>query len=146
MMALALTRLPMNSLLRGMAEMAQASEKQGRFARVRGLFGAMTLSRRKVATVAAAVLAVGVGYHVVFGANGLTVYELKRQETHALNAQMQELQRENDRLKDHVARLQDDPNAIEHQAREELHYTRPGEVIYALPAAPQGDASDSAGK
>ena len=51
-----------------------------------------------------------------------------------LNQQMQELQRENDRLKSHVDRLQSDPNAIEHQAREELHYTRPGEVIYALPA------------
>jgi cell division protein FtsB len=30
-------------------------------------------------------------------------------------------------------RLESDPNAIEHQEREELHYTRPGEVIYALP-------------
>jgi cell division protein FtsB len=29
--------------------------------------------------------------------------------------------------------LKSDPNAIEHQAREELHYTRPGEVIYTLP-------------
>jgi cell division protein FtsB len=35
-----------------------------------------------------------------------------------------------------VDRLQSDPNAIEHQAREELHYTRPGEVIYTLPDAP----------
>jgi cell division protein FtsB len=31
--------------------------------------------------------------------------------------------------------LQNDPGAIEHQAREELHYTRAGEVIYTLPAA-----------
>jgi cell division protein FtsB len=38
-------------------------------------------------------------------------------------------------LKGHVDRLQSDPNAIEHQAREELHYTRPGEVIYTLPAS-----------
>jgi cell division protein FtsB len=29
--------------------------------------------------------------------------------------------------------LQEDPDAIEHQAREELHYTRPGEVIVTLP-------------
>jgi cell division protein FtsB len=47
---------------------------------------------------------------------------------------MQELQRENARLKGHVDRLQSDPSAIEHQAREELHYTRAGEVIYTLPA------------
>jgi cell division protein FtsB len=73
-----------------------------------------------------------VGYHVVFGANGLTVYEQKRQETRLLNQQMLDLQHENDLLSAHVNRLQNDPNAIEHQAREELHYTRPGEVIYTL--------------
>ena len=82
----------------------------------------------------------GVGYHVIFGANGLTVYERKREETHLLNTQLQTLQRENEMLKSHVGRLQSDPDAIEHEAREELHYTRPGEVIYTLPSAPQGDS------
>jgi cell division protein FtsB len=89
--------------------------------------------RRRLATVAAAVLAVGVAYHVVFGHNGLTVYEQKRHETHALTQQLNDLTQENDRLQSHVERLQSDPNAIEHQAREELHYTRPGEVIVTLP-------------
>lgn len=88
---------------------------------------------RKVATGAAALLAVGLGYHVVFGQNGITVYQQKRQETQSLDRQLQSLQRENELLKEHVERLQNDPNAIEHQAREELHYTRPGEVIYTLP-------------
>jgi cell division protein FtsB len=27
------------------------------------------------------------------------------------------------------------PDAIEHEAREKLHYAKPGEVIYTLPAA-----------
>ena len=53
-----------------------------------------------------------------------------------LQSQLRSLQRENELLKGHVERLQSDPNAIEHQAREELHYTRPGEVIYTLPATP----------
>ena len=92
------------------------------------------MERRKLATVAAAALALGVAYHVVFGANGLTVYEQKRHESQLLGLQMQELQQENDLLTGRVNRLQSDPNAIEHQAREELHYTRPGEVIYALPS------------
>lgn len=91
------------------------------------------LGRRKAATVAAAALALGVGYHVVFGANGLTAFEQKRQETHRLQQEMLELQRQNDLLQSHVQRLQTDPEAIEHQAREELRYTRPGEIIYALP-------------
>jgi cell division protein FtsB len=89
--------------------------------------------RRRFATVAAAVLAVAVGYHVVFGQNGLIAYETKKQETKSLAEQMQTLTEENDALQGHVERLQHDPGAIEHQAREELHYTRPGEVIVTLP-------------
>jgi cell division protein FtsB len=92
--------------------------------------------RRKAATAAAAALALLMGYHVVFGQNGLTAYEHKRQDAHDLQQQMQALQSENDRLRGHVDRLQNDPGAIEHQAREELHYTRAGEVIYTLPADP----------
>jgi cell division protein FtsB len=91
---------------------------------------------RKVVTGAAAILALAMGYHVIFGQNGLTVYQQKRQDAQSLDRQLHSLQRENDLLKGHVERLQNDPNAIEHQAREELHYTRPGEVIYTLPSSP----------
>ena len=94
------------------------------------------VSRRKVATVAAAVLALGVGYHVVFGRNGLIVYEQKRMDAKTLDGELRTLERENEQLKGHVDRLQSDPDAIEHQAREELHYTRPGEVIYTMPSTP----------
>ena len=91
--------------------------------------------RRKAATVVAAILALIMGYGVVFGHNGLTAYQQKRAEEHRLHDQMQALEKENSRLRGHVDRLQNDPGAIEHQAREELHYTRAGEVIYTLPAA-----------
>ncbi len=92
------------------------------------------LGWRRFATFAAGALAAALFYHVIFGQNGLTAYEQKREETQALSSQVQSLQRENELLKSHVDRLQSDPDAIEHQAREELHYTRPGEVIYTLPA------------
>jgi len=92
--------------------------------------------RRRFATVAAAVLAVAVGYHVVFGQNGLTAYEKKKSDARALTEQLRTLSEENEALKGHVDRLQSDPGAIEHQAREELHYTRPGEVIVTLPLEP----------
>jgi cell division protein FtsB len=98
---------------------------------------------RKVATGAAALLALAMGYHVIFGQNGLTVYQQKRQDAQRLDRQMHSLQRENDLLKGHVDRLQNDPNAIEHQAREELHYTRPGEVIYTLPASTGSSSATS---
>jgi cell division protein FtsB len=94
-------------------------------------------SRRKVATLGAGVLAVGMGYGVIFGHNGLTAFAHKRQEARELQTQTQQLQQENGHLREHVDQLQNDPAAIEHQAREELHYTRAGEVIYTLPAAPK---------
>ena len=99
------------------------------------LFERSRMGWRKMATGAAALLALGMGYHVIFGQNGLTAYQQKRQDAESLDRQLHSLQRENDALKGHVDRLQNDPNAIEHQARETLHYTRPGEVIYTLPAS-----------
>jgi cell division protein FtsB len=113
---------------------SQKPQKLSRFGSMRNAFAKVSIGGRRAATVAAAALALAVGYHVVFGANGITVYEQKRSETRRLNQEMLELQAENARLKGHVDRLASDPNSIEQQAREELHYTRPGEVIYALPA------------
>ena len=89
--------------------------------------------RRKAATTGVGALALMMGYGVFFGHNGITMFVHKQQEERALQKQMQQLQVENDRLRGHVERLQNDPGAIEHQAREELHYTRAGEVIVTLP-------------
>jgi cell division protein FtsB len=96
--------------------------------------------RRRAATVGAAALALVIAYGVVFGHNGITVYLHKRQEQKTLQQQMVLLEKENNRLRGHAERLQNDPGAIEHEAREELHYTRPGEVIVTLPVAQKGSA------
>jgi cell division protein FtsB len=130
---LALTRGGVGPQLKGMTEDAAVSAARRGFGNLLERFGPEFLERRRAATIAAAMLALGVGYHVIFGANGLTVYEQKRRQTQMLSQEMQQLQQENDRMTGHVARLQSDPNAIEQQAREQLRYTRPGEVIYTLP-------------
>lgn len=93
-----------------------------------------SLWQRRAATLVTGGLALGMAYGVVFGHNGVTAYARKRMEEQSLRVQMQELQQQNARMQEHVDRLQNDPSAIEHQAREELHYTRAGEVIYTLPA------------
>jgi cell division protein FtsB len=93
------------------------------------VFGA----RRKIATGAAGLLALTMGYHVIFGQNGLTTFRTKRHDERDLKLQVTDLQRENGLLRSHVDRLSSDPGAIEHEAREDLHYTRPGEVIYTMP-------------
>lgn len=109
---------------------ANLSDRPGPLQR---LWLAAFAGRRKAATLAAAALALGVAYHVVFGANGLTVYMQKRAETRALKQQTMELERENNEMEEHVDRLRNDPDAIEHQARVDLHYAKPGEVIYTMP-------------
>lgn len=93
------------------------------------------LWRRRAATLATGMLALVMAYGVIFGHNGLTAFAHKREEAKMLQLQMQQLQKENERLHEHIDHLQSDPDAIEHEAREELHYTRAGEVIYTLPDA-----------
>ena len=100
------------------------------------------LWRRRAATFAVGALALGMGYGVVFGHNGLTAFAKKREEAKDLQQQMQTLKTENERLHEHVDRLQNDPSAIEHEARAQLHYTRAGEVIYTLPANSDASATD----
>ena len=92
----------------------------------------LSKSGRRVATVVAIVIAIALGYHAVFGANGLTEYEQKRHQHQVLQKEILELQQQNSRLQDHVQHLQSDPNAIEHEARVILRYAKPGEVIYQV--------------
>ena len=117
-----------------MAERLQGVRRES--APVRG-WRRLLRARRQVATAAAGVLAVALGYHVVFGHNGLTAYRQKRESSVALDRELGVLSHENELLKAHVERLQNDPSSIEHQARQELHYARPGEVIYTLPVTPR---------
>ncbi len=89
-------------------------------------------SGRRVATAVAIVIAVSLGYHAIFGANGLSAFQQKRNQHEILTKEIQQLQEQNSRLQQHVDQLQSDPDAIEHEARVILRYAKPGEVIYAL--------------
>jgi len=93
-------------------------------------------NRRRLGTVAAFAVALLLAWHVVNGRNGLTSWQKKRAENKALAIEVEQLTQENARLAQHVDRLKSDPGAIEHEARERLHYARPNEIIYALPPAP----------
>lgn len=104
------------------------------------------LLRRRAATIATGTLTLVMAYGVIFGHNGLTAFAHKREEAKSLQLQMQQLQTQNQRLHEHVDRLQNDPSAIEHEAREELHYTRAGEVIYTLPADSAASAKPNSSK
>jgi cell division protein FtsB len=45
------------------------------------------------------------------------------------------MQQQNSILEKQIKALKSDPQAIEKEARESLHYARPGEVVYTLPPA-----------
>jgi len=92
--------------------------------------------RRKIGTVLAAALAVWLFFHVVLGANGALAYGNKRTEYKTLAKDVDQLQEENDQLRKRIEALKGDPAAIEREAREQLHYAKPGEIVYVAPAPP----------
>jgi cell division protein FtsB len=92
---------------------------------------------RPAGTATAVILALLVTWHVIHGQHGLSVWEQKRNEDRALQREIQQLQQENADMRKQVERLQSDPDAIEREAREKLHYAKPGEVIYVLPEKAQ---------
>jgi cell division protein FtsB len=88
---------------------------------------------RPAGTVFAVALALAFAWSVVNGRHGLSTWYGQRTQEKQLKNEIQVLQDENTRLRQHVDHLKSDPDAIEHEAREKLHYARPGEVIYTLP-------------
>ncbi len=90
--------------------------------------------RRRLATVAVGVLTFWMFVHVMFGANGMMVYRVKRAEVRSLQKEIDALQTENNSYSKEIDNLKSDPKTIEKEARERLHYARPGEVVYISPA------------
>jgi cell division protein FtsB len=107
---------------------------------------ASVFSGRRIATAIALLLALGFGWHAFFGQNGITAYAQKRGEDRELKAQIEKLTDENTKLQDHVDHLQSDPDTIEMVARQRLHYTRSGEVIYTLNNQPAPGASQDSSR
>jgi cell division protein FtsB len=89
---------------------------------------------RPAGTVVAVGLALLLTWHVINGEHGLSVWHKKRAEDLQLQREIKDLEQENAQLRERIERLKSDPEAIEHEAREKLHYAKPGEVIVALPS------------
>jgi len=96
---------------------------------------------RPAGTGVAVLLALLLTWHVIHGQHGLSVWQQKRSEDRALQREIEQLQLENSQMRQQVDRLKSDPEAIEREAREKLHYAKPGEVIYTLPPTPANTSS-----
>lgn len=98
---------------------------------------------RPAGTLLAVVLALLLTWHVINGKDGLSSWQRKRAEEHRFQHEIQDLQKENAQLRSRIHHLKSDPDTIQHEAREELHYAKPGEVIYTLPAPQAGQSQQS---
>jgi cell division protein FtsB len=92
---------------------------------------------RLLGTAVAVLLIAVVLLHAVFGENGIVMYRQKRAEMQALQADVDRLQKENAQHAERIKELKSDPDAIEKEAREQLHYTRKGEIVFVTPEQPQ---------
>ncbi len=74
----------------------------------------------------------------------MVIYRQKRAEMKALQAEVDRLQKDNALDAEQIKQLKSNPAAIEKEAREQLHYSRRGEVVFVAPEAPQKPATGRA--
>lgn len=121
--------------LRAMAENVPKAEALAAsyLEKLRPVWEHVYVLRRKLATITVAVVAVLLFVHVMFGANGMIIYKQKRAEYVSLQKKIALEQKENQTYTQQIHALQTDEKAIEKEAREQLRYARPGEVVYVPP-------------
>jgi len=71
--------------------------------------------------------------HDIFATHGYLAMRRTQQEIKKVNADLDQLNKENLQLEQEVRELKTDPHKIEKIARDELGLARPGEVIIKIP-------------
>ncbi|HUI40737.1 MAG TPA: septum formation initiator family protein [Terriglobia bacterium] len=87
-----------------------------------------------------------IAYHVICGEHGYLAYRQAKRQYNILRQQADQVHQENQKLQQHIDALDKrDPATIEKQAREQLHMTKPGEIVFTLPEAePKAQTSPAA--
>jgi cell division protein FtsB len=101
---------------------------------------------RRLGTVAVVAIVIATFLHAMFGANGMIVYRQKKGELQSLQKEVDRLQKENERYESQIQSLNSDPATIEKEAREVLHYTKRGEIVFVTPDPPQNQSTIRAKK
>jgi cell division protein FtsB len=81
---------------------------------------------------------------VVFGSRGMLHLQTLTSEQDELNRRVALLLHENEQLRERIHRLRTDDRTLERLAREQLGFTRPGEVIYRFGGRPNPAAAAAA--
>jgi len=87
---------------------------------------------RPSASAVAVALAMLIVWHGITGRNGLLVWQQKRVEDQQLRKEIDDLNKENARLRDRVERLKTNPDAIGMVAHDKMRYVKQNEVIVDL--------------
>ena len=77
----------------------------------------------------------------VFGTHGLMAMHRSKAQIRDVEAQIQQLDKENSDLQQHIKDLRTDPSAIEKIARDRMGLARPGELIFRMPDKKDGQTS-----
>lgn len=79
----------------------------------------------------------------VFGAHGLMAMHRSKTKMREVQAQIEQLDKENAELQQKIHQLKTDPSAIEKIARDRMGLARPGELIFQMPAKPDPKSAPS---
>lgn len=90
-----------------------------------------TLKRNAIFVLA--LLSLVMFMHEIFGRNGYLTLRHQKMEHTRLQQQIQALSQQNQQLEQKINGLKHNPEAVERQARDQLHLAKPGELIYMLP-------------
>lgn len=104
---------------------------------MQNLLGWLYRMRHKLATGAVVILVCLIGYGAIFGANGFIAFRRKINDSDQLKREIEALQQDNAHREQHIKALKSQPQAIEKEAREQLRYARPGEIVYTFPPPAQ---------
>ena len=88
---------------------------------------------RRNAIFGMALLSLVMLMHEIFGRNGYMTLRHEKKQFSALQKQIQAVSEENKQIEQKIQALKNNPEAVEKQARDQLHLARPGEIIYMLP-------------
>lgn len=101
-------------------------------------------SVRRLCLLAIVLAVAWLGVHAVLGPQGLLALHRRQQQVAAAMQRIHELEDQNRQLNRSVKELRTDPQSIETIAREQLHLTRPGEVVYTYPSKPAAAGTHAA--
>jgi cell division protein FtsB len=88
---------------------------------------------RRNAIFVMALLSLVMLMHEIFGRNGYLTLRHEKKQYSGLQQQIQTVSEENEQLEQKIHALKNNPEAVEKQARDQLHLAKPGEIIYMLP-------------